>query len=166
MKWTNSVARRFFHCPQLEVPFYLLGSDVELNSLYATGMGSQTCYFVWRTRTTKSFGHTSVLIKTRTDYTFSTFIVTKLTGAFSAMQPEVSSPSSRIATQRDWRHSTFWHSVYTSYIYLYCPPVHIYSSLKLSNKSFFFSSGLADLMLGYAGLYMQLGLTDTSRTQN
>jgi len=92
MKWNNSVARRFFHCPQLEVPFYLRVSDVQLNSLYSTGMGSQPCYFVWRTRATKKFSHTSVLIKTRTDYTFSTFIVIKLTGAFSDMQPEVSSP--------------------------------------------------------------------------
>ena len=161
MKWNNSVARRFFHCPQLEVPFYLRCSDVELNSLYSSGMGSQTCYFVWRTRATKTFGHTSVLIKTWTDYTFSTFIVVKLTGAFSNMHPEVSSSTSWITTQHDWRHSTFRHTVCTLYIYLYW-----HSSLKFSNKCFFFSSGLEDLMLGYAGLNMQLGQRDMSRIQN
>ena len=129
MKWNNSVARRFFHCPQLDVPFYLRGADVELNSLYSNGMGSQVCYFVWRKRTTKSFGHTSVLIKTRTDYTFSTFIAINLTGAFSDMQPKVSSPSSRISTQHDWRHSTFRHTVFIPYSVTYIDLLFTYIHL-------------------------------------
>lgn len=138
MKWNNSVARKFFHCPQLEVPFYLRGSDVERNSLYSTGMGSQTCHFFRRTRTTKSFGHTSVLIKTRTDYTFNTIVAIKLTGAFSDMHPEVSSPSSQCPPSMTGVTS---HSD-TPFLYTIQLPIltsysHIYSSLKLSNKCFF-----------------------------
>jgi len=137
MKWNNSVARRFFHCPQ------------NFLSTCVVQMLNWTVYIqpVWvvrrvissQERVRLSFGHTPVLIKTRTDYTFSAIVAIKLTGAFCDMQPEVSSLSSRISTQNDWSHSTFRHTIFihiaVTYIDLLFTNIHLWNFQK---NAFFF----------------------------